>query len=46
MSYAIDDLTTLRAVWGIYYQSPGYEKLRDENVLYDLSNVYTRNLES
>ena len=44
MSYAINDLTTLRAVWGIYYQSPGYEKLRDENVLYDLSNVYTRNL--
>ncbi len=46
MSYAFDDLTTLRAVWGIYYQSPGYEKLRDENVLYDLSNVYTRNLEA
>ncbi len=46
MSYAIDDLTTLRAVWGIYYQSPGYEKLRDENVLYDLSNIYARNLEA
>ncbi len=46
MSYALDDLTTLRAVWGVYYQSPGYEKLRDENVLYDLSNVYTRNLQA
>ena len=46
MSYALDDLTTLRAVWGIYYQSPGYEKLRDENVLYDLSDVYTRNLKA
>ncbi len=46
MSYALDDLTTLRAVWGIYYQSPGYEKLRDENVLYDLSDVYTRDLKA
>ncbi len=46
MSYAFDELTTLRAVWGIYYQSPGYEKLRDENVLYDLSNVYARNLKA
>ncbi len=46
MSYAIDDLTTIRGVWGMYFQSPGYEKLRDENVLYDLSNVYARNLEA
>ncbi len=46
MSYALDDLTTIRAVWGIYYQSPGYEKLRDENVLYDLSDVYTKNLKA
>jgi hypothetical protein len=46
MSYAIDNLTTLRAVWGIYYQSPGYEKLRDENVLYDLSDVYARELKA
>ncbi len=40
-SYAIDDLTTIRAVWGMYYQSPGYEKLRDQGVLYDLSDKYT-----
>ncbi len=46
MSYAINNLTTLRAVWGIYYQSPGYEKLRDENVLYDLSDVYTKSLKA
>jgi hypothetical protein len=46
MSYALDDLTTIRAVWGIYYQSPGYEKLRDENVLYDLSDVYAKNLKA
>src|SRR4030067_1972593 len=26
LSYAFDELTTLRAVWGLYYQSPGYEK--------------------
>jgi hypothetical protein len=44
MSYAFDNLTTLRAVWGLYYQSPGYEKLRDENVLYDLNDIYTRDL--
>lgn len=43
-SYAIDDLTTLRGVWGIYYQSPGYEKLRDQNILFDLSDRYTKNL--
>lgn len=46
MSYALDNLTTLRAVWGIYYQSPGYEKLRDGNVLYDLSDVYIRDLKA
>jgi len=32
-SYAIDDITTLRATWGNYYQSPGYEKLRDQGIL-------------
>ena len=44
LSYAIDNLTTIRASWGLYYQSPGYEKLRDQNVLYDLADVYTKNL--
>jgi len=44
LSYAFDQLTTLRAVWGIYYQSPGYEKLRDQGVLYDFSNQYTESL--
>lgn len=46
LSYAIDDITTLRAVWGIYYQSPGYEKLRDQNVLFDLTDTYTKTLEA
>lgn len=44
LSYAIDEVTTMRAVWGLYYQSPGYEKLRDQGVLYDLSNRYTHQL--
>jgi hypothetical protein len=43
-SYAIDDLTTIRAMWGNYYQSPGYEKLMDQNILYDLSDIYTKSL--
>lgn len=46
LSYSIDDLTTLRAVWGIYYQSPGYEKLRDQSTLLDLSERYTDPLEA
>lgn len=46
ISYAIDDITTLRAVWGIYYQSPGYEKLRDQNVLLDLDARFTKSLEA
>lgn len=44
LSYAIDQLTTVRAVWGLYYQSPGYEKLRDQGVLYDFSDQYTETL--
>jgi len=44
LSYAINQLTTVRAVWGLYYQSPGYEKLRDQGVLYDFSNQYTEKL--
>lgn len=44
LSYAFDELTTMRAVWGQYYQSPGYEKLRDQGNLYDLSDVYTQSL--
>jgi hypothetical protein len=43
-SYAIDELTTLRGIWGIYYQSPGYEKLRDQNILFDLADVYAKPL--
>ncbi len=43
-SYALDEVTTLRGVWGLYYQSPGYEKLRDQNVLFDLADQFTKPL--
>lgn len=45
-SYAFDDITTFRAVWGLYYQSPGYEKIRDQNVLFDLADEYTKRLDA
>lgn len=41
LSLPIDDITTLRAFYGHFYQSPGYEKLRDQNVLFDFSRKYT-----
>lgn len=46
LSFSPDNLTTLRAGWGIYYQSPGYEKLRDQQALYDLNAVYAERLVS
>ena len=45
-SYVIDEITTLRGVWVIYYQSPGYEKLRDQNILFDLADIYTKTLKA
>jgi len=46
LSFAVDEITTLRGVWGVYYQSPGYEKLRDRGVLYDFSPQYTEKLKA
>ncbi len=46
LSYALDGITTLRAAFGLYYQSPGYEKFFDQNVLFDLDKKYTKNLEA
>ncbi|MCF8265648.1 MAG: TonB-dependent receptor, partial [Melioribacteraceae bacterium] len=46
LSYGLDNLTTLRAQWGIYYQSPGYEKLRDRNILFDFSPKNMVNVEA
>ena len=46
LSYGIDEVTALRAVFGVYFQSPGYEKIVDQNVLYDLSDRYTKQLDA
>lgn len=46
ISYAINKVTTLRTGAGIYYQSPGYEKLVDAEVFYDLSPEKALNLEA
>jgi len=35
ISYAWDPITTLRASTGLYYQSPGYEKIFDQNRFFD-----------
>ncbi|MES2767439.1 MAG: TonB-dependent receptor [Bacteroidota bacterium] len=37
-SYALDGITTLRGAWGMYYQSPGYEKLVDRQVFFDFTS--------
>jgi hypothetical protein len=39
ISYKLDPITTVRAAWGLYRQSPGYEKLLDQNAFVDLSNI-------
>ncbi len=44
LSYGIDNLTTLRAVAGFYYQSPGYEKIVDQGVLFDFNDRYSKQL--
>lgn len=46
LSYAIDKVTTIRAGTGVYYQSPGYEKLIDAQVFYDLSENIAGRLEA
>ncbi|MBZ0202791.1 MAG: TonB-dependent receptor [Ignavibacteria bacterium] len=46
LSYAIDKVTTIRAGTGVYYQSPGYEKLIDAQVFYDLSEEKAGRLEA
>jgi hypothetical protein len=44
LSYAINEITTLRASSGIFYQSPGYEKFFDQNVIFDLDKKFTKSL--
>lgn len=43
-SYALGPMSTLRAAWGTYYQSPGYEKLFDAQVFLDLTSTAVQNL--
>jgi TonB dependent receptor/Carboxypeptidase regulatory-like domain/TonB-dependent Receptor Plug Domain len=46
VSYAVDKVTTIRAGTGLYYQSPGYEKLFDAQVFYDLSEDIAKKLDA
>lgn len=47
-SFAWDEITTLRAAYGWFYQSPGYEKLVDQrrNTFLSLEPQYTRSLDA
>ncbi len=45
-SYALDPTTTLRGAWGMYYQSPGYEKLFDRQVFLDLTTSAVQSLKA
>ncbi|MCZ6775777.1 MAG: TonB-dependent receptor [Ignavibacteria bacterium] len=46
VSYALSPITTLRAAVGLYYQSPGYEKLLDQDKFFDLTNAAVGDLEA
>jgi len=46
MGYAIDPVTTIRSSVGLYYQSPGYEKLVDGQTFYDLTGTAGDNLKA
>ncbi len=39
IAYTVDALTSVRAAWGTYRQSPGYEKMLDQFTFFDLGNV-------
>ncbi len=45
-TWAIDPITTLRGAFGVYYQSPGYEKLIDGNTFYDLTAPEVQDLKA
>jgi hypothetical protein len=44
LSYAFSELMTVRAAWGLYYQSPGYEKLLDRQTFLDFTHPRARTL--
>lgn len=43
--YNIDALTSLRFAYGWYYQSPGYEKIYDQNTFFDFTKAENLNAE-
>ncbi|MEO5929960.1 MAG: TonB-dependent receptor [Candidatus Kapaibacterium sp.] len=45
-SFALDPLTTIRAAFGLYYQSPGYEKLFDRQTYFDLTSPAVADLKA
>lgn len=44
LSYAPSQVMTVRAAWGLYYQSPGYEKLVDRQLFLDFTHPRARGL--
>lgn len=46
LGFAFDPLTTLRTSVGLYYQSPGYEKLVDGQTFYDLQSPQVQDLKA
>ncbi|MBS1518758.1 MAG: TonB-dependent receptor [Bacteroidetes bacterium] len=46
LGYALDPLTTIRFASGLYYQSPGLEKLIDGRTFYDLKDAYEKDLKA
>ncbi len=44
VSYALSEVTTARAAWGLYYQAPGYEKLLDRQTFLDFTSPRARQL--
>ncbi|MCB0722221.1 MAG: TonB-dependent receptor [Ignavibacteriae bacterium] len=46
LGYAVDPLTTVRTSVGLYYQSPGYEKLVDGRVFYNLTDIDGKTLKA
>jgi len=44
--YAFNPLTTIRSAVGLYFQSPGYEKLIDNQTFYDLTGTAGENLKA
>lgn len=46
LGYALDPVTTVRFSGGVYYQSPGLEKLVDGRTFYDLKDADKKNLKA